>query len=134
MDKVVSEDRYAELAETVKAAWEAREKAYPWKSETKVGCAILSDKNEIFVGWNIEGRWQTSIHAEVSAIIRLAGGKQKAKLIVIVSHCKNFTPCGACLDWLFQFSTPTTSVVVGDKDKRLKTYMLRELCLHYPVQ
>jgi len=115
------------------AAWSAREKAYPWKSGTKVGCAIQVTSGAIFVGWNVEGLWQTSIHAEVSAVSRIGDSEEKIVDVVIASECDNFTPCGACLDWLMQFSTLTTRLIVAKRTSR-KVFVLADLYPSYPKQ
>lgn len=47
--------------ELLKYAWATRNGAHAWKSGTKVGCAILTESNEIVTGFNIEGLWMTSI-------------------------------------------------------------------------
>ena len=56
------------MIDLLAAAWVAREAAYPHKSGTKVGCAIRTTTGAVYYGWNVEGLWMTSIHAEVSAI------------------------------------------------------------------
>ena len=121
------------LKDLLKMAWQARNNAYPWKSGTKVGCAILTEGGLIKTGWNIEGLWMTSIHAEIVAISQIVVTKQKIKTIVVVAETKMFTPCGACLDWLFQFATKDTMVII-DNHKEIKEFHLNELMPHYPIQ
>lgn len=117
----------------VEAAWLARDKAHPWKSGTKVGCAIEGASGGIFRGWNIEGLWMTSIHAEVCAITQLVGTGQKGIKIAIASECSMFTPCGACLDWLMQFCEPTATIIIANRgtERRLQ---LGSLYPCYPKQ
>lgn len=117
----------------IKCAWEAREYAYAWKSGTKVGCAILTIKNNIVRGYNIEGLWMTSLHAEVVAITHLVMTKQKIKAIAIVAETKMFTPCGACLDWIYQFSNNSTQIFIDNK-KEIKMFKLNELMPFYPIK
>ena len=120
---------------TVERAWYARNFALPHKSGTKVGCSIFTDRNEHVEGYNIEGLWITSIHAEVCAISRLPElGKQMIRIIAIASETEHFTPCGACLDWIFQFGDAETIIVVSDKFKNNTIYKLKELMPHYPKQ
>lgn len=116
----------------VRAAWKARKFAYPWKSGTKVGCAIVAESGKIITGWNIEGLWMTSIHAEVCAILQLVKLNKKGKLIAIVSKTKFFTPCGACLDWLFQFCSKDTPIVIENGEHNRFRFTLEELCPQYP--
>lgn len=118
----------------LKEAWKARGFAYPWKSKTKVGCAIECENGEIVTGFNIEGLWMTSIHAEVNAICNLIRKNQRGKKVVIVAKTEFFTPCGACLDWLFQFCNPETLVTIQNKNMEIKEFTLRELAPYYPKQ
>lgn len=118
----------------IEIAWKAREKAYPWKSGTKVGCAIQSDAGTIFLGWNIEGLWMTSIHAEVCAISQLAGTKERGIEIAIVAETNSFTPCGACLDWLAQFCSEDARVFIQGKDRVIREYRLNKLFPIMPRQ
>ncbi len=125
-----------ERSELLEIAWGAREFADPWKSGTKVGCAIECEDGSIVAGFNIEGLWMTSIHAEVCAITKLVGQKQLAIRVAIVAKTESFTPCGACLDWLMQFSSKNGCVVITEnKHGEIKEFKLREdLCPHYPAQ
>lgn len=118
--------------EILKKAWKAREKAKPFKSGTKVGCCILTTKDRLIEGWNIEGLWMTSIHAEVNAISRLEN--EKIKEIAIVAETSFFTPCGACMDWIVQFSIPDTIVWVQNKNREITRFKYRDLVPHYPIQ
>jgi len=118
----------------LKEAWEARKLARPWKSGTKVGCAILCKEFGTVTGFNIEGLWMTSIHAEVCAVTELVRRNQKGIAIAIVADTKLFTPCGACLDWLFQFCSHNSLVVVQNEEMETMRFTLKELCPHYPVQ
>ena len=113
-------------------AWEAREYAYPWKSGTKVGCALQTTK-AVRLGWNIEGLWQTSIHAEVSAIAKLIP-EERIECIAIVAEVKFFVPCGACYDWLAQFASEDCRVLIQGKDRAIHQYKLCELYPLYPQQ
>lgn len=113
-------------------AWGAREFAHPWKSGTKVGCALETNLG-VSLGWNIEGLWMTSIHAEVSAVARLRPG-ERIRNIAIVAKTKFFTPCGACFDWLVQFAEPNCTIVIQGNDKQIHKFQLRELYPLYPKQ
>ena len=123
------------IGKIVEYAWQARRMAYPWKSGTKVGCAIYTGIGLPVLGYNIEGLWMTSIHAEVCAISKLPErSRQTIKVIAIASETEHFTPCGACLDWIFQFSNEKTLVVVSDKNHKNTIYKLRDLMPYYPRQ
>lgn len=113
-------------------AWSAKENATLWKSRYKVGCAIQTKSGRVVCGWNIDGSWGTTIHAEVCAISKLTGLKEKAQTIAIVAEADSFTPCGACLDWLLQFSTEDAILITQNKKKYISRYLLKDLYPNYP--
>lgn len=110
----------------------ASKNAIPVRSGIKVGCAIELLGDEVVLGWNIEGLWQTSLHAEVSAISRIKyTEKHKIQRIAIYAQDVDFTPCGACLDWLMMFSDEHT-ILLTSNGKQEKTYLLKDLYPNYP--
>jgi cytidine deaminase len=90
--------RLAELA------WQARSNAHLYGT-TAVGAAALSSTGAMFGGCNVEHRFRShDIHAEVNAIgSMISGGETKLVAILVVAQRDRFTPCGACLDWIFEF-------------------------------
>ncbi|MFG3166470.1 cytidine deaminase family protein [Streptomyces sp. NPDC048200] len=84
-------------------AWETRNNARV-HGPTRVGCAALSESGEIFRGCNIEHRFRShDIHAEVNAISSLvANGSSRLVAILIAAERDRFTPCGSCMDWVFE--------------------------------
>jgi Cytidine deaminase len=89
------------------AAWGARSKARLY-GPTAVGCAALADDGNTYVGCNIEHRYRAhDVHAEVNAISSLvAGGAARLVAIVIAAERSKFTPCGSCMDWIFELGGP----------------------------
>ncbi len=59
----------------------------------------------IFTGCNVEHRFRShDVHAEVNAITTMvANGETRLIAVLVAADRKRFTPCGACLDWIFQF-------------------------------
>ena len=117
-----------------KAAWGCREQAYIYQ-DTKVGAAVITAEGNIFCGCNVEHLFRShDVHAEVNAITSMvAAGHTKLKAIIVVAERKRFTPCGSCLDWIFQFGGP--ACLVGyqtKKDGRVKTFRAKELMPYYP--
>lgn len=106
--------------------------AYAWKSRIQVGCVIQTEYGTMVSGFNIEGLWMTSLHAEVVAVTRLVEVAHRGKKIFIDSKCEHFTPCGSCLDWLNQFCLPNAKVIVSRNGKIIKRYVLGKLYKHYP--
>lgn len=114
-------------------AWNHRENARIL-GKTKVGAAVLSDK-EIFGGCNIEHKFRShDIHAEISAIsAMISSGSKKLDAILVVAERDNFTPCGGCLDWIFEFGG--SECLVGcqnKKDGKIEIFSAKELMPHYP--
>jgi cytidine deaminase len=93
-----------QLAKLTEAAWKVRENAYVF-GETKVGAALLTIDDLVFVGCNVEHRYRShDVHAEVNAITSMvASGHKDFWVIIIAAERERFTPCGSCMDWIFQF-------------------------------
>lgn len=109
----VSPSEEPETLERLSAlAWDVREKSY-LVGKTAVGCAVMSDGGEVFAGCNVEHVYRChDVHAEVNAISSMiAGGATKLRIIFIAAERERFTPCGGCLDWIFQFGGENCLVV-----------------------
>lgn len=89
--------------ELAQIAWACRDNACVI-GNTKVGAAVLSNDN-IFTGCNIEHKFRShDIHAEVNAIGNMvSAGCKRLQAIIVVAEREKFTPCGACMDWIFEF-------------------------------
>jgi cytidine deaminase len=122
------------LSILAKSAWEVRENA-SILGDTKVGAALLSKSGKIYTGCNIEQLYRNKdIHAEVSAINNMvSNGEIKFLSIVIVAKREKFTPCGTCMDWIFQFGGPNTVVAYQNEiDGEIHEFTAKELMPHYP--
>ena len=87
-------------------ALEARKLAYAPYSEFKVGAAILTSKGNVYLGANVENvSYPCGTCAEAGAIAAMVcGGEYQISDIVVVANGKNLiTPCGACLQRIFEF-------------------------------
>ena len=88
-------------------AWAARKSARLY-GPTAVGCAVLGSTGLVVAGCNVEHRYRShDIHAEANAIgsfVAAAGGDLRAVLVAAERAC--FSPCGACLDWIFEVGGP----------------------------
>lgn len=115
-------------------AWDVRDKSY-LIGKTAVGCAVMSDSGEVFAGCNVEHLYRChDVHAEVNAISSMvAGGATKLKIIVIAAEREQFTPCGGCLDWIFQFGGENCLVISqAVRGGRFFKVRARELMPFYP--
>ena len=117
-----------------KKAWAVREHAHIY-GKTKVGAALMSEHKRVFTGCNVEHQFRShDIHAEVNAIGNMiAGGEKNFTAIIIAAERKMFTPCGGCMDWIFQFGGPDCLVAYQNSpDGTITIYTARELMPHYP--
>ncbi|MCU1247038.1 MAG: hypothetical protein JWQ49_67 [Edaphobacter sp.] len=116
-------------------AWKARERAYVI-GPTKVGCALLSGNGNIHKGCNVEHRYRChDVHAEVNAITSMiTAGDRHIAAIAIAAERNRFTPCGGCMDWIFQFADPESCDVFcqASPDGAVVGYRLRDLMPYYP--
>jgi cytidine deaminase len=116
------------------AAWNCRENA-SIIGKTKVGAALLSVGGNIYEGCNVEQVYRNhDVHAEVNAISHMISkGEKRFNAIIIVADRENFTPCGSCLDWIFQFGGPETIIAFQRlRNGGITIYKAKELMPHYP--
>lgn len=124
--------------ELILKAIEAAKNSYSPYSKFKVGAALLTKNNEIYLGCNIENAsYSLTNCAERTAIFKaVSEGKKEFKAIAIMgSATEEFdeycTPCGACRQVLSEFCEPDFKIILGrikEKNKiELKEYTLKEL-------
>lgn len=131
VDALLSDALVAQLFDH---AWNARENAYII-GPTKVGCAVLTTRGDIFSGCNVEHRFRChDVHAEVNAITNMVGfGQREIQAIAIAAMREMFTPCGGCMDWIMQFAVESCVVLAqSDKSAPITKYVIRELMPFYP--
>jgi len=123
-----------QLRKLAREAWKCQSRAYVL-GNTKVGAAALSNEGRIFVGCNVEHRFRChDVHAEVNAITSMvAAGRTRLIAILIATERENFTPCGSCLDWIFQFGGPSCLVVCQSKEGKNKVFHAQDLMPYYPI-
>lgn len=114
-------------------AWATLENAFIY-GDTKVGAAVNSN-DKIFSGCNVEQTFRNNdVHAEVNAISNMiASGEKSFDVILIVAKRERFTPCGACMDWIFQFGGK--NCLIGFQKKRHEKIFINkaiELMPYYP--
>lgn len=115
-------------------AWNCRENAFIL-GKTKVGSAVLSSQGNIYIGCNVEQKYRNhDVHAEVNAITNMVtNGEDQFIAIIVVAERNNFTPCGSCLDWIFQFGGPNTQIgFQNSRNGEIISYRAEELMPHYP--
>lgn len=116
-------------------AWKARDNARIL-GKTRVGCALLTTDGKYYSGCNVEHKYRShDIHAETNTISSLvANGSKGIEFILIVAERDGFTPCGSCMDWIFEIGSSET--VVGFQNKRkgelVEIHTAGELMPFYP--
>ncbi len=118
---------YKELAQK---AVEAKSKALPPYSHFHVGAAILTDKDKIYLGGNIENSsYSLTICAERVAVFKaVSEGERNFKAIAIASDDESFcSPCGACRQVLNDLCGPELEVIMVNQKNELKVLKLSEL-------
>jgi cytidine deaminase len=128
----LTSDQLRLLAE---AAWEVRESAYTF-GHTKVGAAALSADGEIFIGCNVEHRFRShDVHAEVNAITSMiTSGRTGLVAVMIAAERERFTPCGSCMDWIYQFGGPSCRVGYQSNPRgKITILSAEELMPYYPM-
>lgn len=116
------------------AAWLARQHAH-LIGKTAVGAAVMSSEGNIYSGCNVEHRFRAhDVHAEVNALTNMIGdGDANARVMFIVAERDKFTPCGGCLDWIFELGSGDTVVCFqGTPGGHIDVFHADDLMPHYP--
>jgi cytidine deaminase len=119
--------------ELAAAAWGAANHAMA--RNTAVGAAVLSSGGRIFSGCNVEHKLRChDVHAEVNALSSMvAAGDHRADAIMVVSAGRCLTPCGGCLDWIFQLGGAACLIAwQGDPSDEVNPLRADKLMPHYP--
>ncbi|MDE2290695.1 MAG: cytidine deaminase [Elusimicrobia bacterium] len=98
----------------VEAAKRARLKAYCPYSRYPIGAAVLGDSGRVFTGANVENAsYSLTICGErVAAAAAVARGEKTLSAVCVVGRSPR--PCGACRQFLMEFSTKETWLLVVD--------------------
>lgn len=92
--------------------------AYAPYSQFRVGCAVLLDDGEVVLGVNIENAsYPVTLCAERAALASVIthGWQHKIKaLAVVTSASPPGSPCGMCRQFLGEFLSPDTPIILGN--------------------
>jgi cytidine deaminase len=114
-------------------AWKVRENAH-LHGKTAVGAAALSTQGAVFAGCNIEHRFRAhDIHAETNALSTMAAAGHGPAVAVVIAAARNkFTPCGGCMDWIYELGGPDCVVgFQGEQGGMVEDHRADELMPHY---
>ena len=111
--------------------------AYAPYSKFQVGCCILFENGDYFLGCNVENSsYGLALCAERNAISTAvtAGEKGALRSVAIVSpQQKKCMPCGACRQWIYEFAQKNhndVEIVLENFDGTPIVYKISELLPH----
>jgi cytidine deaminase len=113
----------------VKAAREARERAYAPYSQFKVGAALLTADGTVFTGCNVENRsFGLCICGERTAVARaVASGHREFRALAVVTDTQPpAMPCGMCRETLSEFARELPVLCANLEDERV-IYRLEDI-------
>ena len=124
----MSELSRQDIERLVGCATDARLRAYAPHSHFCVGAAILVSSGQVFEGCNVENAsYGLSLCAErVAASAAVAAGFRSWSAIAVAS-VGGVTPCGACRQFLVEFGTDVTVVLVNVIDESHRVLQLDAL-------
>lgn len=118
----------------IKAAIEARARAYSPYSNFCVGAALLTKSGKIYTGCNIENAAYTPTNcAERTAFFKaVSEGERDFSAIVIVGGARGGTlsecaPCGVCRQVMMEFCTDTFEIILAQSAEDYRSLTLAEL-------
>jgi cytidine deaminase len=117
--------------ELVKAASEARQRAYAPYSHYPVGAAVLTHSGKIFTGANIENAsYPAGICAERVAVFKaVSEGESKFAAVAVVTG-NGGAPCGICRQVIAEFGLDTEILIADQSGKIRQAALLKDLLPH----
>jgi len=105
-------------------AIEAKKLAFPPYSNFRVGAALLTEDDKLYLGCNIEtSSYSLTICAERTAVFKaISEGERKFKAIAIASDAEDFiSPCGACRQVMSDLCGDIDVIMLNSKgEKRIE--------------
>ncbi|MGM9453862.1 cytidine deaminase [Legionella bozemanae] len=118
------------IAKMISNAHKALANSYSPYSKFSVACCICTDKDNLYTGVNVENSsYGLAVCAEASAISAMvSAGEQRIKSMVVLAGTNLLcSPCGACRQRIYEFSTPDTVIHLCDKNSILHSVKINEL-------
>lgn len=113
-----------EMEELVRAAMEARHRAYAPYSRFQVGAALLAENGRIFSGCNVENAsYGLAICAERTALVSaVAAGERRFRAMAVAADTPGpASPCGACRQFMVEFAPQMRLILSNLKGHRMLT-------------
>lgn len=114
---MIKELKMSQLSLLFNQALNARQNAYAPYSHFAVGAAVLSANGKIYAGCNVENiSYPCGTCAEAGAIAAMNadGGRLIKDIVVVADGDSLISPCGACLQRIFEFADAETTVHLSD--------------------
>ena len=123
---------YQEYQTLFTAALDARQFSYAHYSQYKIGSALLTDKNKIYSGCNVENAsYGATVCAERVAIWKAVseGAKAIREIVIMTRSSPPAAPCGFCRQVMNEFTPDASSMLVhfGNPKGEFKTQTLDDL-------
>jgi len=119
----MNELKTKEIDRLIQSATSARDQAYAPHSHFYVGASLLLEDGKMIAGCNVENAsYSLSICAErVAASAAITAGYRTWRAVAIAT-VGGVTPCGACRQFLMEFGTDITVVMVDviNGNKKIK--------------
>ncbi|WP_269431819.1 cytidine deaminase [Bacillus sp. LK2] len=134
MLKYRNEEEKMDKFELVKQAIKVRENAYTPYSNFKVGAAVLTENDKIYLGCNVENAsYGLTNCAERTAIFNAVSHKEKeVKAIAIVADTEGpVSPCGACRQVIAEFARKDTKIFLANLNGDIKETTIEHLLPGY---
>jgi cytidine deaminase len=99
----------------VRAAQEARQRAYAPYSNYTVGAALLTADGQVIIGGNVENAvYPASICAERVAVTKAVSEGRREFVAIAVATRNGGTPCGICRQVIYEFAPHAVVLMVDD--------------------
>jgi cytidine deaminase len=106
----------------------ARDKAYAPYSHYSVGAALLTERNNIYSGCNIENSsFGATICAERVAIVKAISEEGNTLITHMLVYAKDPSPCGICRQFLSNFCSESTIIILSNTNNTDKFVTFKEL-------
>ena len=116
--------------ELLRAASEARERAYAPNSGSCVGAAVLGESGAVYLGANFEFTRYADHGEQVAVHQALAAGESGVRaLAVVVAPAAFHSPCGNCRQALFELN-PELAVIGPGEREDLLVFRLADMLPH----
>lgn len=118
-----------DLEKLIARAIEVKKRAYAPYSNFRVGCIVFTRLGNIYEGVNIENAsYSPTLCAERNAISTAISQADRDILYIIIAGDSDYTyPCGVCRQFIREFATDQTRIIIAKNEKDYRTYTIDEL-------